>query len=55
MLGELHDEIEHDAIPFGKRGFTVVPPQRGGEFRVETVATQELGMALGSVEAAILR
>jgi hypothetical protein len=33
----------------------MVPPQRGGEFVVETDATQELGVALDSVEAAVVR
>jgi hypothetical protein len=52
--GQAHGEIEHGAILLGQFGLSIVPPQRGGEFVVETGPAKELDMALRSVKALIL-
>jgi hypothetical protein len=51
--GQLGSVIQHGPLLLGKRCLAVIPPQRGGKFLVQRDATEELGVALDSVKAAI--
>jgi hypothetical protein len=52
---QLRGVIEHGPIGVVEFCLGMVPPQRGGEFLVQRDATEELGMALDSVETAVER
>ena len=48
------DVVEHEPVCLTQFGSRVVPPQRGGKFRVEAGSAKELQVAFQSVEALVL-
>ena len=50
---QLGSVIEHGAFWFAEGSLPVIPPQRGSKFLIQRDATEELGMALDSVKAAV--